>query len=175
MPYSMYSSFWPDNRLVTGQKTGGQALLGGLDCLVHRNFFGGQIHSFEALLPVPACLQDLDDHGAESGDSARDYSAVFIRAPAVMETGPSVEVLAKYGLTPEERAAQVRPLAVDGSMRIGAGCNLLAPGPAVRLGRYPSIQAEMQSLISNLFNFASNIMPSRQKGLQSGTRRDHIG
>lgn len=40
----------------TGQKEGGQALLGGLDCSVHRNFFGAQINSFETQLPSPAAL-----------------------------------------------------------------------------------------------------------------------
>ena len=30
-----------------GQKEGGQELLGGLNCTVHRNFFGSQINSFE--------------------------------------------------------------------------------------------------------------------------------
>ncbi|TKY63491.1 pyridoxal 5'-phosphate synthase subunit PDX2 [Spatholobus suberectus] len=38
---------------ATGQKTGGQDLVGGLDCTVHRNFFGSQIQSFEAELSVP--------------------------------------------------------------------------------------------------------------------------
>ncbi len=33
----------------TGQKAGGQDLLGGLDCTVHRNFFGCQVVS----LPLP--------------------------------------------------------------------------------------------------------------------------
>jgi hypothetical protein len=28
---------------VAGQKEGGQALLGGLHCTVHRNFFGSQV------------------------------------------------------------------------------------------------------------------------------------
>ena len=28
---------------LSGQKTGGQELVGGLDCLVHRNFFGSQV------------------------------------------------------------------------------------------------------------------------------------
>ncbi|XP_023522767.1 probable pyridoxal 5'-phosphate synthase subunit PDX2 [Cucurbita pepo subsp. pepo] len=28
---------------ATGQKTGGQELVGGLDCTVHRNFFGSQV------------------------------------------------------------------------------------------------------------------------------------
>lgn len=29
---------------LSGQKTGGQELIGGLDCTVHRNFFGSQVH-----------------------------------------------------------------------------------------------------------------------------------
>lgn len=29
--------------VMAGQKTGGQALLGGLDCTVHRNYFGSQV------------------------------------------------------------------------------------------------------------------------------------
>ena len=30
--------------LLAGQKTGGQELVGGLDCTVHRNFFGSQVN-----------------------------------------------------------------------------------------------------------------------------------
>ena len=37
-----------------GQKDGGQALIGGLDITVSRNFFGSQIDSFEMHLPAPA-------------------------------------------------------------------------------------------------------------------------
>lgn len=29
---------------VSGQKTGGQELVGGLDCTVHRNYFGSQVN-----------------------------------------------------------------------------------------------------------------------------------
>jgi pyridoxal 5'-phosphate synthase pdxT subunit len=66
---------------ATGQKQGGQALIGGLDVTVNRNYFGRQIDSFEADLRVPA-LGDPPVH------------AVFIRAPAITGTGPGVEVLA---------------------------------------------------------------------------------
>eukprot|EP00249_Psilotum_nudum_P006845 c20104_g1_i1 orf=82-846(+) len=69
-----------------GQKKGGQELLGGLDCIVHRNFFGSQVNSFETELIVPALA------AAEGGPPG--FRAVFIRAPAILETGPSVEVLA---------------------------------------------------------------------------------
>jgi len=66
---------------ATGQKQGGQALIGGLDVTVNRNYFGRQIDSFEADLHVPA-LGDPPVH------------AVFIRAPAITGSGPAVTVLA---------------------------------------------------------------------------------
>lgn len=102
---------------ATGTKEGGQALLGGLDVKVHRNFFGAQINSFETQLAAPPCLgpplqQDQQQqHAALENSSAQGsdtFRAVFIRAPAVVETGPGVEVLAQYKLTPEERQAQQR-------------------------------------------------------------------
>lgn len=55
-----------------GTKAGGQALLGGLDCTVHRNFFGAQIRSFSTKLKAPACMQDF-------GPDLDDFRAVFIR------------------------------------------------------------------------------------------------
>lgn len=69
-----------------GQKKGGQSLLGGLDVCVSRNFFGAQVNSFETQLPAPADLKALG-----GGDTFR---AVFIRAPAVLEAGPQVQVCA---------------------------------------------------------------------------------
>ena len=65
---------------ATGQKQGGQALIGGLDVTVNRNYFGRQIDSFEADLQVPA-LGNTPVH------------AVFIRAPAITQTGPDVDIL----------------------------------------------------------------------------------
>lgn len=66
---------------ATGQKQGGQPLLGGLDVTVNRNYFGRQTDSFETLLAVP-----------QFGDPP--FPAVFIRAPAVTEVGTGVDVLA---------------------------------------------------------------------------------
>jgi hypothetical protein len=43
-----------------GQKQGGQALIGGLDITVSRNFFGSQIESFETQLPSPPVLPPGD-------------------------------------------------------------------------------------------------------------------
>nr|GFB99226.1 probable pyridoxal 5'-phosphate synthase subunit PDX2 [Tanacetum cinerariifolium] len=73
-----------------GQKEGGQELVGGLDCTVHRNFFGSQIQSFEAEIPVP------DLAATEGGPPS--FRAVFIRAPAILEVGPDVEVLASISV-----------------------------------------------------------------------------
>ncbi|XP_050370043.1 probable pyridoxal 5'-phosphate synthase subunit PDX2 [Argentina anserina] len=73
---------------ATGQKIGGQELVGGLDCMVHRNFFGSQIQSFETELSVPELASK------EGGPEL--CRGVFIRAPAILEVGPEVEVLADY-------------------------------------------------------------------------------
>ena len=66
---------------ATGQKLGGQALIGGLDVTVNRNYFGRQVDSFEANLDVPAL-----------GDTP--FHAVFIRAPAITAVAENVETLA---------------------------------------------------------------------------------
>ena len=68
-----------------------------LDVTVDRNAFGRQKDSFEAALDVAG----LDD----------PFPAVFIRAPAVSEVGPDVEVLA----TVDDRAVAVREGAVVGT------------------------------------------------------------
>ncbi|MBA0774357.1 hypothetical protein Gotri_009574 [Gossypium trilobum] len=73
---------------AVGQKDGGQELVGGLNCTVHRNYFGSQIQSFEAELLVPELASQ--EGGPET------FRGVFIRAPAVLEVGPEVEVLADY-------------------------------------------------------------------------------
>ena len=56
--------------------------LGLMDMLVRRNGFGRQVDSFET---------NLDVAGLDGGP----FHAVFIRAPAVVETGPGVQVLAR--------------------------------------------------------------------------------
>ncbi|KAJ3694022.1 hypothetical protein LUZ60_009502 [Juncus effusus] len=69
-----------------GQKAGGQDLIGGLDCTVHRNFFGSQLQSFETDLSVPKL--------AEKAGGTDTCRGVFIRAPAILEAGPAVDVIA---------------------------------------------------------------------------------
>ena len=65
---------------ATGQKLGGQALIGGLDVTVNRNYFGRQVDSFEADLIAPVL-----------GDTP--FHAVFIRAPAITSAAEDVETL----------------------------------------------------------------------------------
>jgi len=74
---------------ANGQKRDGQPLLGGLDIVVDRNYFGRQVDSFEIDLTVPA-LADV----AQPDDPEGDFHAVFIRAPAVVKIDPDVEILA---------------------------------------------------------------------------------
>eukprot|EP01026_Neomeris_dumetosa_P007495 TRINITY_DN1230_c0_g2_i2.p2 TRINITY_DN1230_c0_g2~~TRINITY_DN1230_c0_g2_i2.p2 ORF type:complete len:244 (+),score=46.56 TRINITY_DN1230_c0_g2_i2:85-816(+) len=80
---------------ASGTKKGGQALLGGLPCKVHRNLFGAQIASFECKLPMPGLLKKY------GGDDV--FRAVFIRAPGVLSVGEGVEVLAEYELQGEQK------------------------------------------------------------------------
>ena len=53
-----------------------------LDITIKRNAFGAQIHSFEEAIPMAGIGPDV--------------TAVFIRAPIVLEAGPDVEILSKY-------------------------------------------------------------------------------
>ena len=72
------------------QKKGGQPLIGGLDITVDRNYFGRQVNSFEADLEVPALAEV-----ARPEDPDGPFHAIFIRAPAVVEAGPEVQVIAR--------------------------------------------------------------------------------
>lgn len=74
---------------ATGQKSGGQPLLGGLDITVNRNYFGRQVDSFEVDVAAPALASV-----ATPDDPSGPFHAIFIRAPAVIRTGPDVETLA---------------------------------------------------------------------------------
>lgn len=95
---------------ATGTCKGGQALLGGVDVEVHRNFFGSQLASFEADVHVlPAFAAELasadPEHAGEKGTDEGSGSAVaakvdlmlpgvFIRAPAILRVGPAAEAIA---------------------------------------------------------------------------------
>ena len=76
------------DRIVEGAKIGGQALIGGLDVGVSRNFFGKQVHSFEAYIKAPPT------ESTNSEEEGEEYLGVFIRAPAVLDVGENVTILA---------------------------------------------------------------------------------
>ncbi len=67
---------------ATGQKQGGQPLIGGLHVTVNRNYFGRQADSFETMLAVPTF-------------DPPESPGIFIRAPAITAVGEDVEVLAQ--------------------------------------------------------------------------------
>lgn len=67
---------------ATGQKQGGQPLIGGLHVTVNRNYFGRQVDSFETTLNVPSFDPPIGP-------------GIFIRAPAIIEIGEGVEALAE--------------------------------------------------------------------------------
>ncbi|KAK6163298.1 hypothetical protein DH2020_000162 [Rehmannia glutinosa] len=75
------------DKAIGEAKIGGQELIGGLNCTVHRNFFGSQIQSFVAELSIPEIV------AKEGGPPS--FHGVFIRAPGILEVGPEVEVLAE--------------------------------------------------------------------------------
>ncbi len=75
---------------AVGQKEDGQPLIGGLDVLVNRNYFGSQKDSFETWLQVK--------------DWAEAAHAIFIRAPAILELGTGVTSLA---VLPAEQGPEV--------------------------------------------------------------------
>jgi len=75
--------------------SGGQALIGGLDAKVCRNFFGSQIQS--ASYEITGDFRDSKENFG--GDTAA-FHAVFIRAPAIIKVGPAVKVLATIRATP---------------------------------------------------------------------------
>lgn len=99
----------------------GQSLIGGLDILVCRNYFGSQISSFEMSTPAPPGFEDEGD-----------YSGVFIRAPAILTAGPDMEVLGKVVATPCRQAAVVlRELEI----KIAAGEDVVMMGVVDALER----------------------------------------
>ena len=84
------------------QQAGGQALIGGLDALVCRNYFGSQVHSCELTLQPQAhshsqqakrdseASPDLKERGGGEAGQGKyaalvPYNAVFIRAPAILK------------------------------------------------------------------------------------------
>merc|ERR1719491_308917 len=113
---------------------GGQSLIGGVDVLVCRNYFGSQISSFEMPTPPPPRPTRQCDSGTAAtdgteedgeGEWAAPFPGVFIRAPAILTAGPDVEVLGRVVAAPSRGAAVVlREL----ERKIEAGENVIQMG-----------------------------------------------
>jgi len=74
----------------------GQSLIGGLEVLACRNYFGSQISSFEMSIDAPPGYS-----------SKKDYPGIFIRAPAILNVyGNDVKVLTKVVATPCRQASK---------------------------------------------------------------------
>ena len=92
---------------VEGQKTGGQGLIGGLDIVASRNFFGAQVKSFEALLRPPPPRSKRPRKRKRTVDGTKEnlvqdeshiekenlFNGIFIRAPAILKANADVEIL----------------------------------------------------------------------------------
>jgi pyridoxal 5'-phosphate synthase pdxT subunit len=91
----------------------GQSLIGGMDILVCRNYFGSQVSSFELpTTPPPPPLLSASSTTTTttttlSDESSLSFPGVFIRAPAILSAGPGVQVLGKVVATPCRQAAVV--------------------------------------------------------------------
>lgn len=80
---------------IEGASPQRQELLGGLRCVVRRNYFGSQLGSFSK--DITFSLAD--------GSDAPPCKAVFIRAPAVIEVGDGVKILSTISYTPQSKEA----------------------------------------------------------------------
>lgn len=105
----------------------GQALIGGVDVLVCRNYFGSQVSSFEMETPPPP--------GISSEDTNQSFPGVFIRAPAILSAGHGVTVLGKVVATPCRQAAVVLQ---ELERKINAGENVVMMGVVDALERKSS-------------------------------------
>jgi 5'-phosphate synthase pdxT subunit len=83
----------------------GQALIGGMDILVCRNYFGSQVSSFEMATPPPPSV--IGNTTTNENIDESSYPGVFIRAPAILSAGSDVTVLGKVVATPCRQAAVV--------------------------------------------------------------------
>jgi len=112
--------------------TDGQSLIGGMDILVCRNYFGSQISSFEMNTPPPPPPSTTLGESDKSDNTERPFPGVFIRAPAILTTSPDVEILGKVVAAPCRAAAVVlREL----ERKIEAGENVIQMGVVDALER----------------------------------------
>lgn len=93
----------------------GQSLIGNLNILVCRNYFGSQISSFE--MPVPPPPNDSTDSS---------FPGVFIRAPAILSASSDVHILGRVVATPCRQAAATL---AELDRKLSAGESIVAQQP----------------------------------------------
>uniref|UniRef100_A0A7S1BQJ8 Glutaminase n=1 Tax=Corethron hystrix TaxID=216773 RepID=A0A7S1BQJ8_9STRA len=104
----------------TATIVGGQALIGGMDVTVCRNYFGSQVSSFEMDTPPPPPSDNMPVVENEDG-TLKPFPGVFIRAPAMMQASKGLDVLGRVVATPcRQAAATLREL----DERIASGVNV---------------------------------------------------
>ena len=77
----------------------GQASLMGLDCQVHRNFYGEQYDSFVGTIKVAKGCPGLEELA---------IPGVFIRAPLILSAAPEVQVLATIERKEQEQIVAIQ-------------------------------------------------------------------
>jgi 5'-phosphate synthase pdxT subunit len=85
----------------------GQALIGGMNICVARNYFGSQVSSFEMPIPGPPPINKGGSNDGTTDDVSPPlpFPGIFIRAPAILTAGPDVEILGTVVATPCRQAA----------------------------------------------------------------------
>jgi pyridoxal 5'-phosphate synthase pdxT subunit len=108
----------------------GQALVGGMDMLVCRNYFGSQVSSFE--MPTSSPPTNANNN---TSDNSNYFPGVFIRAPAILSVGADVQVLATVMATPCRQAAVVLQ---ELERKLSRGENVVVMGVIDALDRTPT-------------------------------------
>ena len=112
----------------------GQSLIGGVDILVCRNYFGSQVSSFEMATPPPPPLLGSTTTSTQKEET---YPGVFIRAPAILSAGSDVKILGKVVATPCRQAAVVLQ---ELERKIQAGDNVVQMGVVDALERESGLE-----------------------------------
>jgi pyridoxal 5'-phosphate synthase pdxT subunit len=97
----------------------GQALIGGMDMTVCRNYFGAQISSFEMATPAPPAVGNVGDNDP---DRPPPFPGIFIRAPAILAVAAGIDVLGTVTAVPCRQAAATL---AELDRKIAAGENVL--------------------------------------------------
>ena len=115
----------------------GQALVGGMDILVCRNYFGSQVSSFEMATPPPPNATTDDE----------SFPGVFIRAPAILSAGEGVQVLGKVVATPCRQAAVVLD---ELEQKLAKGENVIQMGVVDALERKSDQEIGYKSVVRSV-------------------------